>query len=236
MKMFKIQSSFAKATEDSPTPNIQGNIRTGLCRLLLMGKDRIGQVARCNGLVARSPQINSGRSIFKAALAGVIVLSLLTSAKAAPTSVALAIYPLTNSLAGTTNYISLTNGNTLIGTGAVYTVTSQPFQVWRGRGFSFNAGIVGTNANTGNLAFTFRFAPVHYLNYQSGNSAVTNWSTANNLTIAVPATGTTEQFWWTNIQPTVVDNMTLGQLVSITNNSPNGINIDPTNTFIGVYP
>jgi hypothetical protein len=165
-------------------------------------------------------------------LAGTLALP----AKAAPTSVPLTIYPLTNALAGTTNYISITNGNTLIGTGAVYTVTSTPFQVWRGRGFAFNAGIVGTNANTGNLNFTFRFASVHYTNFVSGNGLVTNWSTANNLTISVPANGTTEQFWWTNIQPTVVDNETLGQLYSITNASANGINIDPTNTFIGVYP
>ncbi len=155
---------------------------------------------------------------------------------AAPTSVPLAIYPLTNSLAGTTNFLSLTNGSILIGTSGTYAVTSQPFQIWPGRGFTFNAGIYGTNANTGNLNYTFRFGSVHYAGFQSGQPLVTNWCAAQNLTIAVPASGTTEQFWWTNIPPTVVDNVTLGQLYSITNASGNGVYVDPTNTFIGVYP
>lgn len=163
--------------------------------------------------------------------------SLAPLAEAAPNSVALSIYPLTNSLSATTNFVALTNGLTFLGTGAVYTVTSAPFQVWPHHGFTFDSGLIGTNsANTGNVVFTFRFASLHYPAYVNGSGLMTNWTTANNLTVAAPLNGTNEQFWWTNIQPAVVDNVTLGQLISITNASTYGVNLDPTNTFIGVYP
>lgn len=170
-----------------------------------------------------------------------IVLSLLTSApttaKAAPTSVALAIYPLTNSLVGTTNYMAVTNGAMSIAASRANTVSCQSFQIWRGRGFTFNAGITGGNASdTANTIFVFQFASVHAINYNSANGYVTNWLTPL-MSVAVPANGTGEVLWYTNIQASAVDNVTLGQLLYVTNASPTySCTVDPTNTFIGVYP
>lgn len=167
-----------------------------------------------------------------------IGLLACATAMANPTPVSLPVYPLTNSLSGgVTNEISLANGLTFLSTGQVYTMTSQPFQIWPHHGFTINAGMIGTNtANTGNVNFTFRFASVHYSQFINGTAYVTNWTTANNLMVALPMNGTNEAFDFSNIQPTVIDNMSLGQLVSITNASTYGMNLDPTNLFIGVYP
>ncbi|HEY3761583.1 MAG TPA: hypothetical protein VGN23_07540 [Verrucomicrobiae bacterium] len=182
-----------------------------------------------------------GRSLALPCALGAIVLSLLTSAptttQGAPTSVPLAIYPLTNALVGTTNYMAITNGVMTIAASRANTVSCQPFQIWRGRGFTLNAGITGGNASdTANTVFVFQFASVHAVNYNSANGYVTNWLTP--LTpVAVAANGATEVLWWTNIQASAVDNVSLGQLLYITNGSGTySCTIDPTNTFIGVYP
>jgi len=176
--------------------------------------------------------------IIMAAMAAITLLGAsLAETKANPTPVSLPIYPLTNSLAATTNYIALTNGLTFVNTGSLYTVTSAPFTIWPHHGFTFNAGLFGTNsANTGNLGFTFRFASVHYSTFVNGSGYVTNWSTANNLTVFLPVNGTSEAFDWTNIQPAVVDNVSLGQLFLITNASTYGVNLDPTNFFVSSFP
>jgi hypothetical protein len=170
-------------------------------------------------------------------LAAAALLALALPAAALPVSVSVTIYPLTNSLAGTTNYIAITNGSLTLSSNQTYVVTSQPFQIWRGRGFAFNTQFVCTNAQNSVLTFNFRFATVHSTNWTTGLGLVTNWCTANQLAIGATGNGTTVVNLATNIPPAIVDNYQLGQLYSIgVSTIPTATLLDPTNTFIGVYP
>jgi len=162
---------------------------------------------------------------------------MLALPAAAQQSIPVKIYPLTNSLAGTTNCIAMTNGFTMLSSNCTYTVSSQPFQIWRGRGFAFHAGIQATNANNPVCTFTFRFADVHLTNWGSGTGTVTNWSTLNPVSVVYTPSGTTEVFPWTNFPATTVDNVQFGQLYTIGVSAIAGaVQLDPTNTYIGVYP
>jgi len=177
----------------------------------------------------------TGRRLLLAAGIGLAACSL----HAAPASIPLSIYSLTNALAGSTNYISVTNGYTPIATNANYLVNSQTFPVWRGRGFGFNAGIMSTNAAGSTLGFTVRFGNAHWVPLGGAFVWTTNWLNNANQTYNLPAStaaNTNEVFDFTNIQPTSVDNVTLGQLLAITNNSGYMLYVDPSNTFVGTYP
>ena len=145
------------------------------------------------------------------------------------------IYPLTNGLSGAAAF-GYTNGAYGIPGGASSNILSQPFQIWRGRGFAFHAGFWTTNASGSNACFNLRFATVHPTNWNNGQGLVTNWSTWGNIALIVPNNGTTEQFVMTNIPASLVDNYQLGQLYSATNGHLSTLFLDPTNTFIGVYP
>jgi len=155
-------------------------------------------------------------------------------------SIPLKIYFLTNSLPGT-NYLSITNGAIPLQAGAIYNVNAQPFQIWRGRGFTFNASLWGTNPyallTQGTVTAAIREGVVHY--NPGTTTLVTNW-TATNLVASLNVTVTnqaSEQLISTNFNYTTVDNMTLGQLMSlVNNNATNTVWWDPTNSYIGVYP
>lgn len=158
----------------------------------------------------------------------------MASAASAQVSIPLKTYPLTNSAAIQTNSISITNGYTSLSSNCTYIVQSQPFQIWRGRGFSFNTTFSAATAVASTETFNFRFASVHTI--PGTSTYVTNWTT-DVLAIGKAANGTTAVVFSTNVTANVVDNYTLGQLYSIgTSAGPNIISLDPTNTFIGVYP
>jgi hypothetical protein len=129
----------------------------------------------------------------------------------------------------------MTNGALQLNGNITYTVSSQPFQIWRGRGFGINEGLYGTNAVAVNVTNVFRFASVHKI--PGTTTLVTNWANNANLTWLAPISASTEQFDWTNVPASVDDNITLGQLLSLTVGSgTNAIWFDPTNSFIGTYP
>jgi len=168
---------------------------------------------------------------------------LLAPVSQAQQSIPVKIYPLTNAPSawltnGTiaTNMIVMTNGFSILSSNCTYIVTSQPFQIWRGRGFGFNVQLACTNGNSSVCTFNFRFATVHP-NTWTGTTLVTNWSTTSLVAIAVTGNGTTAVNLATNIPPTIVDNYTLGQLYSIgVSTIATATQLDPTNTFISVYP
>jgi hypothetical protein len=103
----------------------------------------------------------------KAALALGLAGSLATAS--AQTSIPLTSYPLTNATT-----FKVANGAAIVTTLGASNINSQPFQIWRGRGFSFNAGFYGTNSGTANVNMTLRFAARHTVN----GVTYTNWITA----------------------------------------------------------
>ena len=147
----------------------------------------------------------------------------------------LKIYFLTNTLA--TNGFNLINGSLAIPPGSS-NILSQPFPVWRGRGFTFNAGfyLLSQGGAGSNAGFSIRWGSIHSTNGSSGTGLVTNWSGFNPLTLICTNAGTNEVYYWTNISPSSIDNVSLGQFQVATNGSTNTLLLDPTNTFIGVYP
>ena len=149
-------------------------------------------------------------------------------------SIPLTCYPLTNGVAGT-NGFSFANGASPIATAAVSNILSQPFPVWRGRGFTFNAGFYCTNASGSNVQMTLRFAARHKVN----GTIITNWitsGTAAPMSFNVANNGTNEVFYSTNIPPLTIDNVDLGQFYSVTNQHLSSLFLDPSNTFVGVFP
>ena len=169
------------------------------------------------------------------AVVGTAAVGLLAiSAAQAQTQVPLKIYWLTNS--APTNGFNFSNGAIAVAANGTTNIYSQPFPVWRGRGFVFNAGFWTTNASGSNANFSLRFASVHGTNGLPNGPLVTNWSALYPLVLNFANNGTNEQFAWTNIQPSFADNVSLGQLVAATNGATGTVWFDPTNTFIGVYP
>ncbi|HEV2691946.1 MAG TPA: hypothetical protein VG347_03545 [Verrucomicrobiae bacterium] len=178
-------------------------------------------------------------TIRKAVRRAILPVALVVGAGSAcaQTSIPLKIYPLTNSLAGT-NQIAMTNGATKIAPGAQYTVTSQPFQIWRGRGFSFNWALYGTNATVpskqATLTAGIRQGNIHAI--PGTSTLVTNWTTTN-ITAQAVVTDTNEQFFSVNVPASTADNVSLGQLLTLSNSdTTNSLWFDPTNSYIGVYP
>lgn len=172
------------------------------------------------------------RRVSLALAVGVSAFSLPPSASGQQ-SIGLRIYPLTNSLSGT-NMVAITNGSTLLKSGATYVVTSQPFPIWRGRGFTLNLAAYNTNSASTNgvIQAQFRYGSVHYSG--SSSTLLTNWSLYSLSTFATA--GTTETNWSSLVAPTTVDNMSLGQLYSVTCIATNDVWFDPTNAYIGVLP
>jgi len=147
------------------------------------------------------------------------------------------VFPLTNSAAVQTNSISITNSTLTLSSNCTYIIQSQPFPIWRGRGFTFNGSFVETNAENAVLTFNFRTATLHSTNWNVGTGLVTNWSTTPNLAIAITGNGTTAVFFSTNVPPTWVDNVQYGQLYSIgVSTAATASRLDPTNLFISVFP
>ena len=160
----------------------------------------------------------------------------MASAVRAQNSITLTAYPLTNSLTGTAGF-SMTNGAYALPTAATSNILSQPFQIWRGRGFAFNAGFYCTNASGSNVCLTLRFAARHKI--PGTTTLVTNWITTGTgapLSFNVANNGTNEVFYNTNVPPTLLDNVDLGQFYTATNQHLSTLFLDPTNTFISVFP
>lgn len=137
------------------------------------------------------------------------------------------IYPLTNS----TTFTLASSGTNVLTQGTVL-INSQPFPVWRGRGFVLNTSFIGTNTTTSNMTFTLQFATPHSLS----GTLTTNWNTAGKLSKTVALNSTTRVFGYTIILPTEVDNCTLGRLWTVATDATNTVALDPTNTFISVIP
>jgi hypothetical protein len=168
------------------------------------------------------------KNIFKTVLA--IGLAAFCFRAAAQTPISLVSYPLTNATT-----FQLTNGSYVITTLGNSNISSRPFPIWRGRGLSFNAGFYGTNASTANVNMTLRFASRHTVN----GVTYTNWITTGQaapISFNAAMNGTTEVFFQTNIPPTAIDNVDLGQFTTCTNAHTASLFLDPTNTFIGVFP
>ena len=166
-----------------------------------------------------------GRKLVAVAAVAVAVFTISADAQSIP----LKNYFLTNSTG-----FQMTNALALP-TATSTNIQSQTFQIWRGRGFAFNAGFYCTNASGSNVQFNLRFAATHKV----GTTTYTNWittGTAAPMTFNVANNGTTEVFFNTNIQPTTLDNVDLGQLNTVTNQHLSTLFLDPTNTFISVYP
>ena len=164
---------------------------------------------------------------------GLAALALCVLAPLAPaqTQEPLKVYYLSTTGA---SGLSITNGAMPVTITNVTTVGAT-FPIWRGRGFNFCAGFYATNSSTANVNFALRFGNIHSTNgVSSGN--VTNWSTTTFVYLNQALNGTTEVLLTTNIQPTVVDNFSLGQFYQVTNAHTATIYIDPTNTYVGVYP
>lgn len=147
---------------------------------------------------------------------------------AAQQSVPVKIYPLTNSL-----QFNVATGGNAIATTVTSNILSQPFPVWRGRGYTFNTSFIPGSSSVSNVTFTVRYASVTTL----GGVTATNWSTAGNVTtIAAPCNGTARVWYSYTVPPTAVDNVQLGQLYTIQNAALSTVTVDPTNTFISVFP
>ncbi|MEI8288778.1 MAG: hypothetical protein WCH99_04850 [Verrucomicrobiota bacterium] len=161
-----------------------------------------------------------------------IATGLLTAVSAvrAQSSIPLTVYPLTNA--------TITAGAAAgIATASSSNILSQPFQIWRGRGFTFNAAFYCTNASGSNVQMTLRYAARHKI--PGTSTVVTNWitsGTAAPMTFNTANNGTTEVFFSTNIPPAIIDNVDLGQFYTMTNQHTATLFLDPTNTFIGVFP
>src|SRR4051812_40051461 len=78
------------------------------------------------------------------------------------------VYHLTNS----TTFTLASAGTNIAGSGTA-TINSQPFPIWRGRGFEFNISCVATDTTTANLTATFQFATPVTIN----GVTYTNWNT-----------------------------------------------------------
>jgi len=173
------------------------------------------------------------RAVMAATLAVTVIVAGSVTLAAAPTQQPIVVYPLTN--AGT-NVFALSLGAMPLPTLTATSINSQPFPIWRYRGFTPNIGFWSTNSGASSLIATFQFASVHTSNYLAGAAYVTNWSGYGQLVFTANATGTNENYYWTNVFPTALDNVSLGRLLTLSNATASTVWVDPTNTFVGVYP
>lgn len=165
-----------------------------------------------------------------------LLLCLCSPALVQAQGIPLKIYFLTNSAPFTpaNGLFAITNGSLAIGAGGNSNVLSQPFPIWRDRGFMLNLAVYNTNSasTNGSIPVVLRFGSVH-----AGVSAatlVTNWSLY--LPYVFYTSGPTGTNWCSFVAKTTVDNLTLGQLYSVGNTATNTVFLDPTNSYVGVYP
>lgn len=161
---------------------------------------------------------------FAAALVAVGLLGIAFNAQAQQ-SIPVKTYPLTNAV------FSIANGATNIAGSGSITLNSPWVQVWRGRGFTLHAGIYGTNAGTDAVTFTLQTATPYTIGgvtYTNVGSPTTNYSVAMN--------GTTEVYGAMLVPPTAIDNVTWVRVTTVANAHASTVWLDPTNTFISVFP
>ncbi len=137
------------------------------------------------------------------------------------------IYPLTNSTTFT-----VTGGAVSINASSSSNIFSQPFPVWRGRGFTLDAGVYTTGGGGQNVQLQLQFASV----VKTPTGTVTNWSNTGGYTANFANTGTTETFAQIYVPPSAVDNVQYGRLAVATNANTAALFLDPTNTFVQVFP
>ena len=160
---------------------------------------------------------------------GVVATTPLAHAQAAPPK----IYQLTSSPVGTNAATFAATNALTIPASTVSNILSNPFQVYRDRGFTGNYGYWGTNGMTSVPSFVYQFAtPV-----KLSGSYVTNWDNSPFITNnGVAVNGATEVYSAVVNLSTSIQNVTLGRLYSIITPAGGPITFDPTNTFVGVIP
>ena len=162
---------------------------------------------------------------FAAILVIVALIGLALEASAQVTPLAYArIYPLTNATT-----FKLSTGSTNMATAALTLINSAPFPLKPGRGFGYNLGFVGTNANANAVTPFWQIATPFY----SNSVLVTNWGPY------VPgqgciANGTTEVNFFTNQPAITVDNAVLCRLAVVSNAHNASTLLNPTNTFVSI--
>lgn len=134
------------------------------------------------------------------------------------------IYGLTNSV----GWLANTNASLTILGSMTTNITSNPFPIYKDRGFWFQNTIQGTDATTAAVTFQFDF------------SRATNgpWSTTEPLRSASALNGTNAAITGTNVSKAVADNVYWCRLSAIANAHTNSVKVilGDTNTFISVYP
>jgi hypothetical protein len=144
-------------------------------------------------------------------------------------------YPVSSSL---TNALSFNpyslNGATNIAAGGVLNVTSQPFYLYRGRGFSLTEAFTPASSTTESITNVIQLATV--TGPLGGASTITNWMTSPTLFAVFGCQGTARIVASTNFTATQVDNYQLARLYAMTNLGTVIISVDPTNTYSTVFP
>jgi hypothetical protein len=148
-------------------------------------------------------------------------------------AVAPKIAPLTNLAIGTNAAtFTLAGGALLIPASTTTNIYSQPFALYRDRGFAGNVGFWSTNAVTANTSFVFQFAtPV-----KVGTAYITNWLSSPTVTNTYAANGTNEVYAATLTASTTAQNFAIARLAQVITASAAPIYLDPTNTFAGIVP
>lgn len=141
-------------------------------------------------------------------------------------------------LSPSSGLFAITNGSLIIGSAGVSNIYSQPFPIYRGRGFVENLAAYSTNVAPVGVLAVWRFGVVHPTNGIPGAAGnyITNWSLYSTNGFFTAGLNT-ETNWSLLIPPTTVDNYSLGQLYSVTcTSTTNSLFLDPTNSYIGVMP
>jgi hypothetical protein len=142
--------------------------------------------------------------------------------------------PVTPKIYGLTNTTSFTvaGAGTNVASAGTTTINSQPFPIWRGRGFVLHTSTICADAGTSNNVYTFQTTtPV-----LNAGVLTTNWSTAGTFTATQANNGATRVYGYVLIPPTTVDNEQLCRLQKIVTTQTNVVSIDPTNTYVSVIP
>jgi hypothetical protein len=172
--------------------------------------------------------------IIRKAVAGTCValaMGAAVSSAHAQMPLQMVITPLNNS----SNFTPFSaNGGTNIASGATLSVSSQPFYIWRGRGFNLTEAMTPASSSTAPLTNVLQFATVTGGPIGSPN-AVTNW-TSPNFNVLLYCQGAARTIASTNITAAQVDNYALARLLSIGNGTAVTVLVDPTNTYAGLFP
>jgi len=169
------------------------------------------------------------KKLFKSvskAVAGICAAAAVCLSAHAQTPVTPKIYFLTN-----TTTLTIAGGSALVTTAGISNYNTQPFPIWRDRGFGLHLAVYTTNASGSNVNATLQLGNYH-TNFAGG--LTTNWD--NSIVFNFPNTGTTETSLSTNVPKTIVDNYAIGRLSSVTNNHLSSLFIDPTNSYVDAIP